>query len=159
MVAHVENVNLSAIYGIWLTKCAFFFFPSGPETVCSVIEVSGRPLLGSRGPHAIQPRPIAAPAGATQGRRAARAVWCGPGPGSGSDSDSFANSCEETKMPQALSADTNRYRIRIPKRTRRLWQRVLLIISPIAWTSLKQFVITRVLRILPLRRRLFWVRA
>ena len=81
MVAHVENVNLSAIYGIWLTKCAFFFFPSGPGTVCSVIEVSGRPLLGSRGPHAIQPRPIAAPAGAPWSRRAARAAWCGPIPG------------------------------------------------------------------------------
>ena len=117
MVTHVGNVNLSVIYRIWLTKCTFFGLVIRIRSSLFIIRRIRSPSPGLPGSACHPASPYSCPCRRTVGPAGSAGCLVQSGPGSGSDSR--ASSCEETKMPQALSINTNRYRIRIPKRTRR----------------------------------------
>lgn len=91
MVTHVENVNLSVIYRIWLTKCTFFVFAVRIRSCLFITRRIRSPSPGLPGAACHPASPYSCPCRRTVGRRAARAAWCGPVPGP----DSCTGPCEE----------------------------------------------------------------
>lgn len=142
MVAHVENVNLSAIWDM-VDKMRVFLFPIRARNCLFSNRSIRSPSPGLPGSACHPASPYSCPCRRTVGPAGSAGCLVRPGFGAGFGGGGEVGSGYELlrRMRRRIRGEFFRRKSRRPKRTRRLWQRVLLIISPIAWTSLKQFVI------------------
>ena len=145
------NVNLSVIYRIWLTKCTFFGLVIRIRSSLFIIRRIRSPSPGLPGSACHPASPYSCPCRRTVGPAGSAGCLVRPGPGPrfvygpceecgpnlGPDSEAETGS----RMRRRIRASSSEKKPQTQKGPAALWQRVLLNISPIAWTSLKQFVI------------------